>query len=201
MSTLNLLSATALVIAPYIAYQFWGFWVFCIANPNPRPWCFDKVPHLYSFVQKEYWNQGFLNYWQVKQIPNFLVAAPLTVLTFYACFLYFKAFVNHSNIMKISKSEKMANQTTNDPTQFFFSVRLLPFMLYWMGFVLLILFNFHVQTMGRMLTSTLPFYWFLAFVLLNRSKFHSIFFKSIFLYGLIWSVVGTVLFSNFYPWT
>ena len=44
------------VIAPYVGFQVYGFLRYC---PNQsgirRSWCDDVVPHLYGFVQKEYW--------------------------------------------------------------------------------------------------------------------------------------------------
>lgn len=38
-----------------------------VARPG-RPWCGGVVPSLYGFVQREYWNQGFLHYWEPKQV-------------------------------------------------------------------------------------------------------------------------------------
>jgi Gpi18-like mannosyltransferase len=35
---------------------------------------------LFSCVQQAYWNNGFLNYWELKQVPNFLVAVPILSL-------------------------------------------------------------------------------------------------------------------------
>ncbi|KAF3422738.1 LOW QUALITY PROTEIN: hypothetical protein E2986_05855 [Frieseomelitta varia] len=40
-------------------------------------WCHLKIPMAYSYIQKKYWNLGFLNYYEIKQIPNFILAFPI----------------------------------------------------------------------------------------------------------------------------
>ena len=59
------------------------------ATPPVRPWCSARglgglLPpqlSLYGFVQREYWNVGAFRYYEVKQIPNFLLAAPMAALS------------------------------------------------------------------------------------------------------------------------
>jgi Gpi18-like mannosyltransferase len=43
---------------------------------------------IYSAVQRQYWNVGAFRYYQIKQIPNFLLAAPITIISFFT-FFYF----------------------------------------------------------------------------------------------------------------
>lgn len=45
-----------------------------------RPWCDSKIPLIYTFVQREYWDNGFLRYWTPNNIPNFLFASPTLLL-------------------------------------------------------------------------------------------------------------------------
>lgn len=61
---------------PYFALQFYLYNLSC---PG-RPWCGKQMP--YSFIQWEYWNNGFLRYYTLNNIPNFLFALPSLVILF-----------------------------------------------------------------------------------------------------------------------
>jgi GPI mannosyltransferase 2 len=43
-------------------------------------WCSNPLSTLYMHVQRKYWNVGFLNYWQLRNIPNFMLALPVTIV-------------------------------------------------------------------------------------------------------------------------
>ncbi|PNG99104.1 GPI mannosyltransferase 2, partial [Tetrabaena socialis] len=47
----------------------------------PRPWCSSRVPYVYGFVQAQYWGVGLFRYWTLQQLPNFLLAAPVLLLS------------------------------------------------------------------------------------------------------------------------
>ena len=60
-------------------FQYYGYYTFCRDSSIPSPeWCEYKLPMLYAYVQEHYWNQGLWRYWQMKQIPNFALAVPMT---------------------------------------------------------------------------------------------------------------------------
>ncbi|EER06993.1 hypothetical protein Pmar_PMAR024829, partial [Perkinsus marinus ATCC 50983] len=42
---------------------------------DSRPWC-EGRGNIYSFIQKEYWHVGLLEYYTPNNIPNFLLAIP-----------------------------------------------------------------------------------------------------------------------------
>ncbi|CAN0577636.1 unnamed protein product, partial [Ectocarpus sp. 12 AP-2014] len=83
-----------LVIAPYVLVQTYAYRKFCLAGTrlaeeelpsltmeHLHPWCAWRVPSVYAHVQSTYWNVGAFRYYQWKQIPNFLLAAPALILT------------------------------------------------------------------------------------------------------------------------
>ncbi|KAK3265860.1 hypothetical protein CYMTET_25487 [Cymbomonas tetramitiformis] len=70
--------------APLVAFQWYGYSLFCSGEQwqeSPRPWCLGPLPYVYGFIQSHYWNVGFLRYFEMKQAPNFLLAAPMIAIT------------------------------------------------------------------------------------------------------------------------
>ncbi|OJI91093.1 hypothetical protein ASPTUDRAFT_37986 [Aspergillus tubingensis CBS 134.48] len=68
------------VLPQYIAYQH-----FCATHEDPsREWCHRTIPSIYSFVQDHYWDNGFLRYWTLSNVPLFALASPMLVILVYS---------------------------------------------------------------------------------------------------------------------
>ena len=85
----------AIVLAPLILFQLYGYSLYCkpltefTGNAvRHSPWCERWLPFSYSYIQDNYWNVGFLHYFELKQIPNFLLATPMIVLSSCAVLSY-----------------------------------------------------------------------------------------------------------------
>uniref|UniRef100_A0A804NIH8 GPI mannosyltransferase 2 n=1 Tax=Zea mays TaxID=4577 RepID=A0A804NIH8_MAIZE len=80
------------IFLPFFAFQAYGYLNICVhgSSDELRPWCKAKVPLLYGFIQSHYWGVGFLRYFQVKQLPNFLLASPVLSLAVYSIVHYAK---------------------------------------------------------------------------------------------------------------
>ncbi|GAB2276370.1 hypothetical protein Dimus_011099 [Dionaea muscipula] len=80
------------IFIPFVAFQAFGYYRICHAHDPDRirPWCKARVPLLYSFIQSHYWGVGFLRYFQVKQLPNFLLASPILSLAAASIYSYAK---------------------------------------------------------------------------------------------------------------
>ncbi|KAK9760005.1 ER membrane glycoprotein subunit of the GPI transamidase complex-like protein [Basidiobolus ranarum] len=77
-----------LTLLGMVSFQVYGYMNYCVNQSEPRPWCQSRIPLLYSFVQEEYWNCGLFRYYEWKQIPNFLLAAPMVLLSFCGIWSY-----------------------------------------------------------------------------------------------------------------
>lgn len=155
-------------------------------------WCEKVFPFPYSYIQRHYWDVGFLRYYQIKQLPNFLLAMPVLVFLVYQSFKYFMGVFK--NI-----SQKGLLQTISE-------MKTIPFVIHALFLTVFCALFVHVQVSTRLLASATPcLYWFA--VDLMPPTFQEVRLKSIRGGGgiLYWFagyfIVGTVLFSNFFPWT
>ncbi|KAF2075775.1 hypothetical protein CYY_002908 [Polysphondylium violaceum] len=236
-----------IVLVPYIAFQFYGYSRYCVGGQDiapdahkngvwPRPWCNTEAtgalfPNLYSFVQNHYWNQGFFNYYTVQQIPNFLFATPIVVISVFAVYRYLCYFIQNGNQMKYlyklplnntlntadtyNSNAYMLFPTGQNSTQliYFYTPYLLPFVLYHLFLTLFSVSFMHVQVITRFFMHSPILFWFCSMFFLkysnktpppnpdqressNKTKKYLIL-----AYFLFYNILGTVLFTNFYPWT
>lgn len=183
-------------------------------DESVSPWCSSNFPISYSYVQDHYWQVGFLRYYEFKQIPNFLLALPIVLIIIVNSIKYFrrnKVLCLRLGIFNM-KPSVVRSITIGDQNQFVFVVHAFALTVFCVLFV-------HVQVTTRMLCSSNPMiYFFAADIFLKNYYPHkkkddhqavnifdirklSLSQKLIILYFLSYFTVGTVMFSNFLPWT
>lgn len=182
-------------------------------NVSASPWCSSNLPISYSYVQEHYWNVGFLRYYELKQIPNFLLALPIVFIILVNSLKYFRrnqAYCLRLGIFNLKPSILRAT-TIADQNQFVFIVHAVAMTIFCVFFI-------HVQVTTRILSSSNPMlYFFCANFFLTSFDQHkkkddhevnmfdikrlSLLQKIVIYYFLGYYAVGTVLFSNFLPWT
>ncbi|XP_022918684.2 GPI mannosyltransferase 2 [Onthophagus taurus] len=160
---------------------------------HQQSWCNDNIPLAYAYVQKHYWNVGFLKYFQFNQIPNFLLATPVVYITIRNSLKYFKLnnpFLMHLGLFRDLNQIKLIDMEIKPSLKFACVVHVLLLTLF-------CVFCTHVQVTTRIIFSASPcIYWFCASYYDHiRSK------NLIFLYCMFYFVTGTIMFSNFLPWT
>ncbi|EER20586.1 GPI mannosyltransferase, putative, partial [Perkinsus marinus ATCC 50983] len=64
-----------LVLLPMGLHLNYARSLYCSDSLDSRPWC-EGRGNIYSFIQKEYWHVGLLEYYTPNNIPNFLLAIP-----------------------------------------------------------------------------------------------------------------------------
>ncbi|XP_067399417.1 GPI mannosyltransferase 2 isoform X2 [Emydura macquarii macquarii] len=120
------------VLFPFALFQFYAYLRFCDPDTSPehtvpRPllqlavdkgyrlaamngvkpaWCSQRLPVIYSYIQAVYWNVGFLRYFEPKQVPNFLLAVPVTVLGSWATWVYLTADPQHCLMLGLVRRKK-----------------------------------------------------------------------------------------------
>ncbi|NXX75735.1 PIGV mannosyltransferase, partial [Urocolius indicus] len=190
---LGLMASAALpcagVALPFAVFQYYAYMRFCGSGWGPEqpvpssllqlaldkgyrvaamdevkpPWCSQPFPLVYTYVQDSYWNVGFLRYFELKQIPNFLLALPVTLLSSWAAWTYVVADPRHCLTLGLErrKSEEESKPRAGFccPAAFVYVVHATVLLVF--GFLCM-----HVQVLTRFLGSSSPvLYWFSAHLL------------------------------------
>ncbi|KZV21696.1 GPI mannosyltransferase 2 [Dorcoceras hygrometricum] len=245
-------SSCLCIFAPFICFQLYGYFNICRGQSvdELRPWCKARLPLLYNYIQSHYWGVGFLRYFHVKQLPNFLLASPILSLALCAIIYYMKllpnvfitlgiqaplsrnelvgtastlvskdrprnsCFLKSSSITlqdddtprlrrKAIKGEKLVMKPleiealVNVPSV---PVVIVPFVLHLCVMVSTAFFVMHVQVATRFLSSSPVLYWFASLIMGSpgTGKKWGYFIWS---YCVAYILLGSLLFSNFYPFT
>ncbi|XP_021771956.1 GPI mannosyltransferase 2-like isoform X2 [Chenopodium quinoa] len=246
----NILFAGALrcicVFIPFLAFQAYGYYNICHGrNPDEmRPWCKAKIPLLYGFIQSHYWGVGFLQYFQFKQLPNFLLASPVLSLAICSIISYLKAdpenffslgfraalkknnaasFLfsreeepveddNHSaaneeptNVRRRPKSVTVERSAFPKENQVsvksgYYSASVIPYIIHLSFMAATAFFVMHVQVATRFLSASPPLYWFASCLMTSCGKSWR-WAQLIWAYAALYILLGSLLFSNFYPFT
>lgn len=173
---------------------------FVLAGKQKAKWCSYDLPFSYSYLQSHYWNVGLLKYYELKQIPNFLLASPILTMIIYHSIKFLLAnpkIALHLGLFQTSNNREKTKH-------FVYLVHALALCIFCLLFV-------HIQVSTRMLASSSPYiYWICAQHFLRERHQNSWkaflqpksritkFIKAWF-FGYF--IIGTILFSNFLPWT
>ncbi|XP_006883540.1 PREDICTED: GPI mannosyltransferase 2 [Elephantulus edwardii] len=171
---------------PFFLFQYYAYTQFClpgtaqtipkpltqlamdkgyrIADGKEPPWCFWNLPLIYKYIQDVYWNVGFLRYYELRQVPNFLLAAPVVILVAGATWMY---ITTHPWLCLTLGLQKNKNLEKSVPG--FLSPHVFVYLVH---AVVLLVFGglcMHVQVLTRFLGSSTPIvYWFPAHLLQNQ---------------------------------
>ncbi|RHZ83134.1 hypothetical protein Glove_99g42 [Diversispora epigaea] len=160
-----------ITLSSFIAFQIYGYDSFCILFTPIRPWCYSKIPLLYSFVQEHYWNCGFLRYYEIKQIPNFVLASPMIILSLFGIYKYARYDLKRIlslNLISGNLADKTSSSSEkkNDCSPYF-STSILPFIYLWAILLLYVITSMHIQVITRFFSSQPTVYWFASHLFIN----------------------------------
>jgi phosphatidylinositol glycan class V len=176
----KLLLQFGFLFTPFVVYQYYIFKRFCQKNNygfhsipqelvdyardnnyrlsfeatnNTAEWCHYKLPISYSFIQAEYWKVGLLRYWQIRQIPNFLLASPILYLGFASVKDYFNSMPNASRLYDLFGLIDIDAKDTVKvvPRKFEHNKKLFPFALHLIALMASSVLVMHVQVKSSFL--------------------------------------------------
>ena len=182
----------ATTLAPLFALQLYGYRTYCARalGAETPAWCgrWRPFPNVYAHVQSHYWNVGFLRYYEAKQIPNFLLAAPALAVSASAGRSWWTAFRSNTNARKRDENEptragarrrggsrdgggfpdknaslkQKRNRDGSERDAWMLSPSVRPYLFKWAVMSVVALLVMHVQVTTRFLSVTPGIYWFLA---------------------------------------
>ncbi|PPQ89577.1 hypothetical protein CVT25_012249 [Psilocybe cyanescens] len=174
---------TAIVIGPFVIYHITTYSIFCTTGTSPVPeWCSRIPPSLYTYVQSTYWNSGFLLYWTLGQLPNFVIATPTILL------LSAFSFHHLRNTSLINPKNPKTDNPFGNPT-------LTPHVIHAIIFTCILVFASHTQIILRVAASMPIVYWAAAWLLLEYPKLGRIWV----MWSVLWGIISTILWAAFLP--
>ena len=181
-----------IVCSLFITFQLFSYHLICTTPKSDEDsnWCQSLLPLPYSYIQKKYWNVGLLNYWQFKKIPNFILALPIFIISFYTIINYV-----HFNYHRMIHLLVPVKAPVKRKVKFWINVQCFPFIVH-LAFLIIFCFLFiHIEVTTRLIMSTCPaVYWSVVSMSKQKQQYIQVYFAFYFLTGI-------VLHSNFYPWT
>lgn len=255
---------SAVAVAPFLLFQWYAFTEYCgltkpkldydanviryaeenslkLPSAEPAEWCRDKIPIPYSYVQSRYWDVGFLRYFELRQAPNFLLAAPAIALILWSGHAFFRRH-RHYCLRLGCTYFNLDPGAPRAPAHDVYRSGVLPkdcfvYVAHAVFLALFCLLFAHVQIATRMICSSSPVLYWVAAVMtasperkatpnldldkeaaalkLESQENLEHWWKSALTeepvrrregrwlrdYFVGYAVVGTVMFSNFLPWT
>jgi len=165
----------ALCVVPFAAFQYHAYTVYCnrlasyqdipehvrqygnklgyrMPYMGPSVWCSSWLPLSYSYIQSSHWNVGFLNYYEWKQIPNFVLALPMAALCISMIVLFLRkhrSYCLHAGLVPQNDAEHVKKNRCNSfpSSSFVYVVHtafLLMFGVLFMHVQVVITFNNHI---------------------------------------------------------
>ncbi|KAI0808158.1 GPI mannosyltransferase 2 [Fomes fomentarius] len=196
-----------LTCAPFLYHQYAAYLIFCTRISNPAPWCESLPPFIYNYVQAKYWNIGFLRYWTVQQLPNFLLGAPPLILLFSFTVHYLRhAVVPRLRLLaleltspggKVAAHKRSLSPSHQLPSSSspFLRPSIAPHAIHTLALALLLLFASHTQIVLRLAAGMPLTYWAAAWLLVERPHAGRLWVG----WSVVWGAISCVLWGAFLP--
>lgn len=82
----------------FLGQNKYHYLTFC---PQRQGWCLNKFPSLFLYAQSHYWDNGFLSYWSLNNIPNFILVAPVLLWNCYSVRTMWKVLPQYRKLLPL----------------------------------------------------------------------------------------------------
>lgn len=148
----------------------------------------DAFTDVYSYVQDKYWDVGPFRYYRVRQIPNWLLAAPMLYLGWLFVYCHFHVISRQSSSVWMWLMEVLAQRQTAHASH--------------MAVLLILALTMaHIEITTRLVCSACPMIHVFLADLAAKPRHYGISRIILFSYFILFNVLGLLLHPNRYPWT
>lgn len=185
---------------PFLFYQKYVSDKFCSSGSSSPGWCqnrnsFTGFTFSYGHFQTNVWENGFMRYWQLKKIPNFLLFAPT---------LFFSE-INHklwiSNSISLSFYFFRLTYSVRKSVKIIFSNELFMYGFHLKFLVLYCLCFMHIEVGSRLIMSSTPIFYLCYSEIDHKYRVSSMFSNLFCKFSILYTFLGLILHTNWYPWT
>ncbi|KAI6098965.1 glycosyltransferase family 76 protein [Pisolithus croceorrhizus] len=196
-TTLRCVAYVVVSLLPFIHHNYRAYLLFCSSTRvhDRSQWCErGMLPSIYTHVQREYWNVGFLRYWTISNIPNFLISLPVLLSVWIFCIFYLSHL---PRILRDGFARQGSKSSAHLPLgdSLFLNPSILPHVLHGISLTLILTFNAHVQIALRVLPSLPMTYWAAARLLIEQPRWG----KAWVAWSMVWCGLSCVLWAVFLP--
>lgn len=191
---------TAITFIPFVYHHFSAYFTYCaldsINSPHPRVpiWCSNIPPSIYTYIQSKYWNVGFMHYWTLQQLPNFLISLPVSLLLL----TFSTHHVVHSLIPRLRLFISLkAPFPIKKTDSIFLSPTITPHAIHALILTLTLLLTSHVQIILRLAASMPCTYWAATWLVLEvQDRRWARLWVG---WSVVWGAISLVLWAAFLP--
>nr|CAH8850077.1 unnamed protein product [Trichobilharzia regenti] len=195
-----------------------------MSTSNIPAWCSFIPPFSYTYIQEK-WDVGLWKYYQLRQIPNFILAMPVIILCFVCSIVFYRRAPSAYRTLGLHAKTEMDRN-------------MVPYVFHMLFLCAYGVLHINVQVLTRMIFSSCPIvYWFSAYLLreampnfeqlmkssstsnvkgkfaflfndmisicriINPFQYHLLKHRIILLYFIGYACIGCIMHSNFLPWT
>lgn len=193
-----------LVIIPYFLVLYYPYSIYCnkaFEMKTPK-WCYERVPNVYDFIQKEYWGVSFMGSWEIN--GGIFIYWGIHMLIIISILLY--SFFKHSwkCFFTLGLWEKDAVKVGRK-NGIIYNEKWNPFIIYTIILFLISFFYANIMSCTRFFSSCPTVYWYLSSIILRWNeegkKWEMSGSKRVFMLCIHFNMFGMLFFANFLPWT